>query len=132
GNGSVADQADTVSVGSSTLQRRITHVAPGIDPTDAINRAQLDSYRRETTARFNAQGDLISAVGAMSAALAMAAPDYRLRGAMQVNVGVGHYADAQAIGASFSGMLTERTSVRIGGSYAEGGESMVGAGLGFA
>mgnify|MGYP001142801495 FL=1 len=43
GDESVADEANTVSVGSASSQRRITHVAAGTDPTDAVNVGQLDS-----------------------------------------------------------------------------------------
>jgi len=41
GAGSVADQDNTVSVGSQDQQRRITNVAAGKDDTDAVNVAQL-------------------------------------------------------------------------------------------
>jgi autotransporter adhesin len=43
GAGSVADQANTVSVGSADQQRRITQVAAGTAPTDAANVSQVDS-----------------------------------------------------------------------------------------
>jgi autotransporter adhesin len=41
GAGSVADQDDTVSVGSKGGERRITNVAAGVNPTDAVNVSQL-------------------------------------------------------------------------------------------
>lgn len=41
GNGSVASAANTVSVGSVGGERRITNVAAGINPTDAVNVSQL-------------------------------------------------------------------------------------------
>lgn len=131
GNGSVADQENTVSVGNATQQRRITNVAAGIDPTDAVNVSQLNAYRDEANYRFYQQDRRINSVGALSAAMAMAIPDYRVKGDFLVSVGVGHHVDAQAIGASFSGMINDRTSLRVGGAYAEGGESMVGAGMTF-
>ncbi|XPE67196.1 hypothetical protein ACNKHR_13580 [Shigella flexneri] len=39
----VADEENTISVGSSTNQRRITNVAAGKNATDAVNVAQLKS-----------------------------------------------------------------------------------------
>ena len=41
GAGSVASAANTVSVGSAGAERRITNVAAGISPTDAVNVSQL-------------------------------------------------------------------------------------------
>ncbi|EIE5327280.1 YadA-like family protein [Escherichia coli] len=41
--GSVADEENTISVGSSTNQRRITNVAAGVNATDAVNVSQLKS-----------------------------------------------------------------------------------------
>ena len=43
GLGSVADQADTVSVGKAGAMRRIVNVAPGIVGTDAVNVDQLSA-----------------------------------------------------------------------------------------
>ncbi len=43
GTGSVADEENTISVGSSTNQRRITNVAAGVNATDAVNVSQLKS-----------------------------------------------------------------------------------------
>jgi len=41
GAGSVASAANTVSVGAAGAERRITNVAAGINPTDAVNVSQL-------------------------------------------------------------------------------------------
>lgn len=41
GAGSVASAPNTVSVGAPGAERRITNVAAGIDPTDAVNVGQL-------------------------------------------------------------------------------------------
>ncbi len=43
GTGSVANEENTISVGSSTNQRRITNVAAGVNATDAVNVSQLKS-----------------------------------------------------------------------------------------
>ena len=43
GAGSVADAADTVSVGSSGSERQIVNVAAGVANTDAVNVSQLNA-----------------------------------------------------------------------------------------
>ena len=43
GSGSIASAPNTVSVGSPGSERRITNVAPGVNPTDAVNLGQLNS-----------------------------------------------------------------------------------------
>lgn len=45
GQGSVADAANTVSVGNGVTQRRITNLAAGLDPTDAVNVSQLQAVQ---------------------------------------------------------------------------------------
>ncbi|HEY1076490.1 MAG TPA: YadA-like family protein [Fontimonas sp.] len=129
GNGSVATQANTVSVGSETQQRRITNVAPGVDPTDAVNLSQLNQYQDETNYRIYQQGRLLNSVGAMSAAMAMAIPDPRVKGDDQIAVGFGNYRDSQSVAASYSQLVNDNFALRVGGAYATGGESMVGAGF---
>ncbi|WP_028584801.1 YadA C-terminal domain-containing protein [Desulfogranum mediterraneum] len=42
GKDSVASEPNTVSVGSPGNERRLTNLAPGLKPTDAVNRGQLD------------------------------------------------------------------------------------------
>ncbi|BDD88632.1 YadA-like family protein [Desulfofustis limnaeus] len=49
GNNSIADEPNTVSVGSVGNERRITNVAPGVNSTDAVNKGQLD----QTNARVS-------------------------------------------------------------------------------
>ena len=43
---SVADQPNTVSVGTPGSERRITNVAPGVYPTDAVNVSQLQGMQQ--------------------------------------------------------------------------------------
>ncbi len=50
GSRSVADQSNTVSVGSSSFQRRIVNVAAGTSAADAINKTQLDAVQSTATA----------------------------------------------------------------------------------
>jgi autotransporter adhesin len=50
GAGSLANVANTVSVGSNSLKRRIVNVAPGTQPNDAVNFAQLEAALSAATA----------------------------------------------------------------------------------
>jgi hypothetical protein len=43
GQGSIASQPNTVSVGAPGAERRITNVAAGVNPTDAVNVGQLEA-----------------------------------------------------------------------------------------
>src|SRR5262245_6692713 len=43
GGGSIANVADTISVGKAGNERRIVNVAAGINPTDAVNLAQVQA-----------------------------------------------------------------------------------------
>jgi trimeric autotransporter adhesin len=53
GAGSIASSPNTLSVGSPGSQRRITNVAPGIAPTDAVNVSQLNSSVGQLNANLN-------------------------------------------------------------------------------
>ena len=53
GNGSVANAPNTVSVGSAGNERRITNVAPGVNPTDGVNVSQLTSMALGTQNQIN-------------------------------------------------------------------------------
>ncbi|MBQ8090459.1 MAG: YadA-like family protein, partial [Pyramidobacter sp.] len=53
GNGSVADKADTISVGSAGKERRIVNVAPGVDQTDAVNVSQLKDFSADIGAQIS-------------------------------------------------------------------------------
>ena len=57
GQGSVADQANTVSMGSASQQRRVTNVAAGTAATDAANVQQMQAGDAATLASANAYTD---------------------------------------------------------------------------
>ncbi len=50
GGGSIANAANTVSVGAAGSERRITNLAAGTGATDAVNKAQLDAEATLRTA----------------------------------------------------------------------------------
>jgi autotransporter adhesin len=76
GGGSVADRANTVSVGSAVNNRQVTNVANGTEINDAVNRGQLDAvaFTANTTNRyFRANGTgTANAIGTDSVAMGLA------------------------------------------------------------
>ncbi len=87
GAGSVADQPNTVSVGSYGNERRITNVAPGIYSTDAVNMSQLwDTH------------DKMNRLGATAMAMTGLAPmAYNPKEPTQYAAAIGTYSGKQAI-----------------------------------
>jgi autotransporter adhesin len=75
GSGSVADTANTFSIGSDTLQRRIVNVAAGTADTDAVNLSQLETV----TAAFGGGGSFAGGV--------FTAPTFTIQGTSYNNVG---------------------------------------------
>ncbi len=67
GQGSVADQIDTVSVGSAGNERRVVHVADAVDAHDAVNKGQMDAGDAQTLADAKAYSDAqVIAAGAIT------------------------------------------------------------------
>jgi len=125
GQGSIANEANTVSVGTANLQRRITNVADGINPFDAVNRQQLDAM---STAFNNSLSGLSSTVttlglrvdnvGASSAALSSLVPNHRDMGNTQVSLGVGQYRGQTAVAAGMYHYIGNRVLLNAGFSIA--------------
>ena len=94
GNGSVADQDNTVSVGNATQQRRITHLAAGVAPTDAVNLGQLDALGF----RLGESIDEVrrEANGGIAAAVAMETAPY-VPGKLTYALGAGHHINESAV-----------------------------------
>jgi trimeric autotransporter adhesin len=93
GNASVADQPNTVSVGTPGAERRITNVAPGIAPTDAVNLSQLQESQRQSFAGI-----------AMAVALASSKGPALGPGEKSLGAGVGYYGGNSALAITFQGM----------------------------
>jgi autotransporter adhesin len=80
GQGSVASAPNTVSVGSVGNERRVTNVATGIAPTDAVNVSQLNSVATGVNGQIAGLQNQIStnlAQANAGTALAMAASGLR-------------------------------------------------------
>jgi autotransporter adhesin len=69
GANSIANQANTVSVGSAGNERRITNVAAGVNPTDAVNVAQLYQSHQNLYNQINNVSRLAYTGVAMSMAM---------------------------------------------------------------
>jgi autotransporter adhesin len=115
GQGSVANQANTVSVGAAGAERRITNVAAGIGPTDAVNVQQLNAglYDVRREARRG-----IAAVAALPPLLTPSAP-----GRFTVAVGGGFYHNQGGVGVTAAYRFDAPIPVYLAGSYANGGGS---------
>lgn len=130
GNGSVADQADTVSVGSSGSERRITNVAPGVDPTDAVNVSQLQSL---VSASVQPQIDKVKKYAARGIAASIAIPPIVMpseQGKKAFGMEVASFDGEQALGFGFAYKMTNSAAFNVGGSVPfRGGESAVRGGV---
>ncbi|MFV0617150.1 YadA-like family protein [Megasphaera sp. WILCCON 0056] len=96
GSNSVADEANTISVGSSSLERRITHVADGISTTDAATVGQLQRTASSIQQNVTYLGNEIDQVGAISAALAGLHPLQSSKG-FEISAAGGAYDGKQAM-----------------------------------
>src|SRR3546814_17514245 len=96
----MADQENTVSVGSSSQQRRIVNLAPGIDPTDAVNVSQLTDLRYDLHRSLQDVRDEANA--GVAAAIAMEAAPY-VPWHITYAIGSGYYVIQGAIGVTFRG-----------------------------
>lgn len=139
GAGSIADTANTVSVGSVGNERAITNVAEGTNPTDAVNKAQMD---RQIAGVQNSVGNLqnqvsqidskVNRVGAMNAAMStMMASAAGLQTDNRMAIGTGLYRGETALAVGYQRKVGSRATVTIGGSTAGGKEYNVGVGAGF-
>jgi hypothetical protein len=94
GTGSVADEANSVSVGSTGAERQIIHVAPGVNPTDAVNVSQLNGVEQNVLA--------VDAHADRGVAMALAQIDTvgpnPTPGRATVGVGTGYFGGATAFG----------------------------------
>ncbi|OAF11574.1 YadA family autotransporter adhesin [Bradyrhizobium neotropicale] len=100
GSGSVASAPNTVSFGSSGNERRLTNVAAGIAPTDAVNVSQLNSFASGWTAGLQNQinTNQTEARAGIALALASSALQYDPRpGKLSVAAAVGNFRGQSAL-----------------------------------
>ncbi|WP_369040353.1 ESPR-type extended signal peptide-containing protein [Stenotrophomonas maltophilia] len=137
GSGSVAAGDKEVSVGAAGSERRITNVAAGIAPTDAVNLGQMnDRFQEErdwSNRRFQAVDKRIDRMGAISAAYAgMALNTAGLSGDNRIGAGVGNQNGRSALAVGYQRILGEQKniSISLGGAFS-GSDQSVSAGAGF-
>ncbi|AIY43426.1 Type IV fimbrial biogenesis protein PilY1 [Collimonas arenae] len=124
---SVADQANTVSVGSAGSERRITNVAPGINPTDAVNVSQLNNVQNQIG---NVQRIAYSGI-AMSMAMTGAVMPTLDAGEKGVGVGIGSYQGYGALALQFKSISKTGMSAWGAGVSTTGHNAGISLGYGF-
>nr|WP_321207661.1 YadA-like family protein [Paraburkholderia domus] len=125
GANSVASEANTVSVGSAGNERRITNVAPGVNPTDAVNVSQLGSVQQgvNRVAR-NAYSGVAGAT-----ALTMI-PEVDLGKSFSMGIGAASYQGYGAVAIGFTARITDNLKMKGGVGRSSAG-SVVGVGVGY-
>lgn len=137
GAGSVAAGDNEVSMGAAGAERRVSNVAAGVAPTDAVNLQQMndrfDAEREFTNGRIRALDKRIDRMGAISAAYAGMAmnvsgpgPDRRF------GAGLGSQNGRTALAVGFQRVFGEekQMSVSIGGAFSGSDQSIsTGAGI---
>jgi autotransporter adhesin/prefoldin subunit 5 len=138
GANSIAGEPNTVSFGSPGKERRLTNVADGINPTDAVNMRQLAAMQSSVDDRLNRMdskvqdlGGRIEQVAAMSAAMNQVQPRLSPDGnRSQLAIGVGGYRGhgAFALGYGMINRLGDH-GAQISFTVSDKGEVMGGAGV---
>ena len=101
GANSVANQANTVSVGSAGNERRITNVAAGINPTDAVNVSQLQGMQQNIYSQINNVSRTAYSGVAMSMAMSANYMPSLDPGEKALGVGTGTYQGYGAVAVNF-------------------------------
>ncbi|MFX1763036.1 YadA-like family protein [Paraburkholderia sp. A1RI-2L] len=130
GANSVADEANTVSVGSAGNERRITNVAAGVNPTDAVNMGQFQSGMNSLQSGLSSVAR--NAYGGVAAATALTMiPDVDQGKTIAVGVGTANFQGYQAAAIGATARITQNIKVKLGGGYAASGGATYGAGMSY-
>ncbi|NTV13708.1 MAG: hypothetical protein HGA96_07245 [Desulfobulbaceae bacterium] len=104
GQNAVASEANTVSLGTSGSERRLTNLAAGINATDGANLGQLRQVEGNLLVsigdlqnRLNIVENRVDDIGALSSAFSALVPNARATGNTQISLGVGNYGHANAL-----------------------------------
>ncbi|WP_316251712.1 YadA family autotransporter adhesin [Paraburkholderia sp. UCT2] len=125
GSGSIANEANSVSFGSLGSERTLTNVAPGVNPTDAVNMSQLNSVQQGVNALARQAYSGIAGATALTMI-----PDVDPGKTLAVGIGTGNYKGYSAVAIGFSARLTDNLKIK-GGASTSGSGSVVGAGIGY-
>ena len=115
--------------GLNNGNNQIKGVAPGTDPTDAVNVAQLNASNANTSQAINQVAGEVQRVGAHAAAMAALKPiQYDPLEPTQVMAGVGNYRGETAAALGLAHYTNENTMFNVGVSVG-GNHNMVNAGV---
>ena len=142
GNNSTVSSSNEVSVGSATLQRKITNVADGevsATSTDAVTGKQLyamqnsnNNFKNEVYEKIDNVKDEVREVGSLSAALAGLHPmQYDPKAPAQVMAALGHYKNRQAVAVGASYYFNDRFMMSTGVALSGEKKTKAMANLGF-
>lgn len=122
GSGSTNTVANTVSFGSAGNERRLTNVAAGINPTDAVNVGQLNSVASGFSAQFNGLQNQVNGLQAQTdkvrdgVAVALAvggAATLQPGRKFAVSTSFGNFQGSNAIGLGATALLHERQNYAL-------------------
>jgi autotransporter adhesin len=130
-----------VSFGNDSLNRRLTHVGEGINPTDAVNLAQMQAGDARTLMQANAYTDqvfsrvekMINSAGAAASAMGImagTAAGNTQAGRNRIAMGTASYNGQAAFAVGYQRSIGERMTLTLGASFS-GSEKVVGAGLAY-
>ena len=115
--------------GLNNGNNQIKGVAPGTDPTDAVNVAQLNASNANTSQAINQVAGEVQRVGAHAAAMAALKPiQYDPLEPTQIMAGVGNYRGETAAALGLAHYTNENTMFNVGVSVG-GNHNMVNAGV---
>ena len=115
--------------GLNNGNNQIKGVAPGTEPTDAVNVAQLNASNANTSQAINQVAGEVQHVGAHAAAMAALKPiQYDPLEPTQVMAGVGNYRGETAAALGLAHYTNENTMFNVGVSVG-GNHNMVNAGV---
>ena len=115
--------------GLNNGNNQIKGVAPGTDPTDAVNVSQLNASNANTSQAINQVAGEVQHVGAHAAAMAALKPiQYDPLEPTQIMAGVGNYRGETAAALGLAHYTNENTMFNVGVSVG-GNHNMVNAGV---
>lgn len=127
GAGSVASAPNSVSFGSPGNERRLTNIAPGVDPTDAVTLSQLNGIFGTT------RDDIRRANGGVAMALAASTVQLPLDvGEMGITGGIGVFQGQTSLNFKYQMRPSEDFMLGVGvGVNTTGGNVGASAGVGY-
>ncbi|KWC42796.1 YadA family autotransporter adhesin [Burkholderia ubonensis] len=118
GANSVATEANTVSVGAPGSERRITNVAAGVNPTDAVNVSQLGAVQSSVN---NVARTAYAGIAAATALTMI--PEVDAGKTIAVGIGSSTYQGYSAVAIGFTARLTDNLKLKGGVSGGSAGHT---------